>query len=205
MHVKLRVLLSASLLLFLASVAPALASIVNVGFTGALTSGSLAGNSYSGTFTYDTNAAIVFNGANFRQFALATGALTVTLGADTVSNTNGNVNVPDVIEVVNFGRLEIQGNTVSGTGPLNGFNASVFFESSSDPAFAAMVLPFPFPTDFQSASLAVNSAGGFSSGPIREFSAVNIPTGVPTPGTAILLVSGATTLALLRHRVRKVH
>lgn len=201
MHVKLLVVLIAFLLL-LAPTTPALASIVDVTFSGALTSGTLAGNSYSGTVTYDTNAAIVFTGANFRQFALATGALTVTIGGDTVTNTNGNVNLPDIIEVANFGQIEFAGNTVAGTGPVNGFSAFVFFRFSSDPALAALMLPFPFPTDFNDSFLGVNSAGGFSSGPIREFSAVNIPS-VPAPATAVLLASGAIALALLRCRSLK--
>jgi hypothetical protein len=197
-HASFLVILVVSLLL-LAPVAPALASIVDVTFSGALTSGPLAGSSYTGTFTYDTTAAIVFTGATSRDFALATGALSVTLGADTVSNTNGGI--PDLVEVVDFGRLEIKGNTVAGTGPLNGFNAFVTFEFSSDPAFAALILPFPFPTDFTSGTLAVNSAGGFSSGPLREFSAVNTPTGVPAPATGGLLGWGAAGLALHRLRV----
>ncbi len=195
-------LLIASLLL-LAPAGPALASTVDVTFSGAFTAGPLTGSSYSGTVTYDTNAAIVFTGANFRQFALATGALTVTIGSDTVHNTNGNVNLPDIIEVADFGRIEFDGNTMAGTGPLNGHNAFPSFQLSSDPALAALMLPFPFPKDFNIPTFAVNTAGGFSSGPIREFSAVNIPSGVPAPSAAFLFVSGATALALLRRRLRK--
>ena len=194
-------LLIASLPL-LALICPALASTVDVTFSGVFDNGPLSGESFSGSVTYDTNAAIIFNGANFRQFALATGALTVTIGGDTVHNTNGNVNVSDDIQVSDFGRLAFQGNTVAGSGPLDGFNATAFFEFSSDPALAALSLPFPFPTDFSDPSLAVNSAGGFSSGPIAEFSAVNTPSGVPAPSAAVLFATGAGALALLR-RLRK--
>lgn len=194
-------LLIASLPL-LTSAGPALASTVDVTFSGTFDTGPLSGSSFSGTVTYDTNAAIVFSGANFRQFALATDALTVTIGSDTVHNTNGNVNVPDVIQVSDFGRLAFQGNTMAGSGPLDGFNATAFFEFSSDPAFAALSLPFPFPTDFSDPRLAVNTAGGFSSGSIEEFSAVNT-SGVPAPSTAVLFASGATALALLRRRLRE--
>src|SRR5262245_9800678 len=58
------------------------------------------------------------------------------------------VNVPDVIEVSDFGRIVFEGNTVAGSGPLDGFNAFPRSEFSSDPALAALELPFPFPTDF---------------------------------------------------------
>ena len=158
--------------------------------------GPLNGSSFSGSVTYDTNAAIVLTGANFRDFALATGALTVTIGGDTVHNTNGNVNVPDVIEVSNFGRIVFESNTVAGSGPLDGFNAFPRFEFSSDPDLAALDLPFPFPTDFSDPRLAVNS-GGVSSGPITEFPAVNTPSD-PAPSVGVLFATGAGALALLR-------
>lgn len=122
--------------------------------------GPLNGSSFSGSVTYDTNAAIVLTGANFRDFALATGALTVTIGGDTVHNTNSNVNVPDIIEVSNFGRIVFESNTVAESGPLDGFNAFPRFEFSGDPDLAALELPFPFPTDFSDPRLAVNSGGG---------------------------------------------
>lgn len=199
-RVTLLTLLIVSLSL-LAPVGPALASTVNVSFSGVFDNGPLNGSSFSGSVTYDTNAAIVFTGANFRDFALATGALTVTIAGNTVHNTNGNVAVPDVIEVSDFGRIVFEGNTVAGSGPLDGFNAFPRFEFSSDPSLAALELPFPFPTDFSDPRLAVNSAGGFSSGPITEFSAVNTPS-VPAPSAAVLFATGASALALLR-RLRK--
>src|SRR5215468_4619953 len=145
---RIRVTLLAFLIVsltLLAPICPALASTVDVTFSGAFDNGPLNGSSFSGTVTYDTNAAIIFNGANFRNFALATGALTVTIGGDTVHNIN-KVSIPDDIEVTDFGRLAFEGKTVAGSGPLDGFNATAFFEFSSDPAFAALSLPFPFPT-----------------------------------------------------------
>jgi len=200
---RIRVTLLALLIVslpLLAPICPALASTVDVTFSGAFDNGPLNGSSFSGTVTYDTNAAIIFNGANFRNFALATGALTVTIGGDTVHNIN-KVSIPDDIEVTDFGRLAFEGKTVAGSGPLDGFNATAFFEFSSDPAFAALSLPFPFPTDFSNPRLAVNSAGGFSSGSITAFSAVNTPS-VPAPSAAVLVATGASALALLR-RLRK--
>jgi|SRR5262245_3237283 len=183
----------------LSPIGPALASTVDVTFSGVFDDGPLSGSSFSGTVTYDTNAAIIFNGGNFRQFALATGALIVTIGSDTVHNTNGNF--PDGIAVTNFGSLEFDGNTVAGSGPLDGFSAFPTFQFSSDPAFAALSLPFPFPTDFNDSNLVVNSVGGLSSGPITAFSAVNTPS-VPAPSAAVLFATGASALALLR-RLRK--
>src|SRR5262245_13791393 len=142
----------------LSPIGPALASTVDVTFSGVFDDGPLNGSSFSGTVTYDTNAAIIFNGANFRQFALATGALTVTIGSDTVHNIN-KVGLPDDIQVSDFGRLAFQGNNLAVSRPLDGFNATAFFDFSSDPSLPALSLPFPSPTDFSDLRLAVNSAG----------------------------------------------
>ena len=126
----------------------------------------LNGSSFSGSVTYDTNAAIVLTGANFRDFALATGALTVTIGGDTVHNTNSNVNVPDIIEVSNFGRIVFESNTVAESGPLDGFNAFPRFEFSGDPDLAALELPVSDGLQRPQAQL---GGGGSAPAPSRSF------------------------------------
>jgi hypothetical protein len=100
---------------------------------------------------------------------MATDALTVTIGSDTVHNTNGNVNVPDDIQVSDFGRLAFQGNTMGGSGPLDGFNATAFFRISSDPAFAARSLPFPFRQTFSDPGSPSTRREGSAPAPSRSF------------------------------------
>ena len=197
-------------LLLLFPMRSSFASTVEVSFSGVIDAsdiaGILIGTSFSGEFIYDTNSSILFTGANFRHFALDTGAFSLNVGADSLTNTNGNASFPDLVQVttfVTFGNLEIAGQAMAGSGPLDGGSAFVFFDHSLDSAITALTLPFPFPTDFQTFSLLV-LAPGFdapsASGDITFFSVVNTPTDVPEPGAVTLFSSGLAVLALVRRR-----
>jgi hypothetical protein len=105
------------------------ADSVTIDFSGTVSTagaGYAVGTAYSGQFTYDTNAALISTGGNYKEYALATGAFTITIGGNTLTNASGGF--PNNIEVSNSGQFEVAGNTMTGTGQLSGH--SIFLSSS---------------------------------------------------------------------------
>jgi PEP-CTERM motif-containing protein len=185
-----------SIVLATAVVASSSASTVKVDYSGTLTTAIpsfFVGESFSGSFTYDTTAPVVVPGGNFTGYAMAPGAFSLTIGGNTVSNYNGNALFPDNFYVTNFGDFALTVNGATGSGPLNspGTTIGVRFFGSNDPAFAAMTLPFPFPTDFTSSTIIFSTslAGPSARGSITSFSATNTPA-VPEPATWAMMLLG---------------
>jgi hypothetical protein len=192
--------------LFLAFMTPGVAATVSVGFAGSVDVSTNpafpAGSAVSGMFTYRTDLLIDNPGVSNRIFFLDTGALIVTAGGHTYSNTNANLSFHDDVHVATSGAFRINGNAMGGIGPLDGGKAFLAFDGSSDPAFAALQLPFPFPTDFTSARFVLNSILEVS-GTITAYKAENKEDFVPEPATFTLVVIGVATLGLTRRWTRR--
>ncbi len=186
-----------------ACVACSYADSVNVTFSGSISSsligGIASGDSFSGSFTYQTTAGVVFTGGNFVDFALAPGALTFTIDGNTVTNT-GSGAFPDIVEIVSFGKLEIGGQSMAGTGPLNGGDVFVSFFGSANPAFQALSLPFPFPTDFTSTSVILDDSSLNSADAVLSSFVVTNTTNVPEPSSFGALSTVIVAAGIIRRR-----
>ena len=180
-------------------------------FSGALDLSQLGyavGTPFSGTFTYSTDVPSAGGGV---WLPLPAGALTLDIGGDILTSTDGNSGAPDFLAEGVLGGLEIVGNSLSGTGPIAGGAASIGFSGSSDPIFSTLSFPFPFPMDFTGGSILLSLVplpingelrGKFAAGPITSFSAQTMAA-VPEPPAWLLLCGGFSAMALATRLCRR--
>lgn len=200
--------ISSAVICLLVCTAPVHAATVTVDFVGSLDNSTIpglpTGTNFFGTFQYKTNAPVVVSFSQYRQFALADGGLSLTIGGHTFTNDNSDPGFPDVVQAIDDGRLSIDGNGMAGTGPLVLNGVFVKFEGSSDPAFAALQLPVPFPMDFTSSHLVLSGADIFgenASGTVIV-KATSVAD-VPEPSTGFLAAAGLVIAAI--HRMNHIY
>lgn len=195
----------------LACTAPVLAATVTVDFVGSLEDSTIpglpVGTNFFGSFQYRTDAPIVVSYDQYRQFALAGGELSLTIGGHTFANDNSDPSFPDVVQVTDDGRLGIYGNGMAGTGPLVLNGAFAQFAGTSDPAFATLQLPVPFPMDFTSSYLVLSGEDIFTESASGTFIVKETSvTDIPEPSTGLLAAAGFAIAGLSRehhHRPSK--